>query len=521
MKNIKLLPLNLIFDYPINWSKYKVLRDFIQNFYDSVSYKEFINSFSFDLSKGNVLELKCKNTAFNYNWLVHIGASTKREANSKFAGYFGEGFKMSALCALRDYSWNVTMTSQNWFLEVTSTITEIDTKKLTSLAYIIEETDLHQKDTVLRIANFKGEDFDIFIAAVYTFYYKENPLFGKLLWEDDVCAIYKRSKLSKPKEFPYAYKTTRNGIVFGAFQALGALDLPFVFCLHTYRNDDRDRNYFSDIDEINVIVGAIRNISPAVALMLLEDFKKYWYTYPKSKYGYSSFYAVIKNLIKRLNLCKEQVSNFITSNPTLLVADEIKHSKNTAKNRRKQALSWLRMGEENYTLVQDSFKYLGYDTLEEKCEANNGFTLLSDPNSTEINYIKVLEACVSDLFKDFLDVNEIPNCQVIINSQASWNGMAECVKLKEKKYNKYGFRIRYDLPHISIKRKYLNKDNFDTCLSTYLHELSHVFGGDSSVGFSRALTEVLNITISNTSQINKYKKDWQKIKYMPIQRSKI
>ncbi|HEY5561577.1 MAG TPA: hypothetical protein VIK72_07430 [Clostridiaceae bacterium] len=89
-----------------------------------------------------------------------------------------------------------------------------------------------------------------------------------------MCAIYRRSKLQKPKEFPYAYKSSRIGIIFGANQALGALDLPFVFCLHSYRNDDRDRNYFSDIDEINILVGAIRNVSPSVALVLLEDYKK-------------------------------------------------------------------------------------------------------------------------------------------------------------------------------------------------------------------------------------------------------
>ncbi|HEY5561591.1 MAG TPA: hypothetical protein VIK72_07500 [Clostridiaceae bacterium] len=509
MKITKVLPLNLIFDYPINWSKYKVLRDFIQNFYDSVSYKNFNNSFSYKILEDNILELRCKDVAFNYNWLIHIGASSKREDKGKFAGYFGEGFKMAALCALRDYAWNVTMSSQNWSLEVTSTITEIDTKKLTTLAYMVEETDISQKDTVLRISNFKGQDLNIFIAAVYTFYYKENPLFGQLIWEDEMCAIYRRSKLQKPKEFPYAYKSSRNGIVFGAYQALGALDLPFVFCLHSYRNDDRDRNYFSDIDEINILVGAIRNVPPSVALVLLEDYKKYWYTYPKSKYGYDSFYTVIKNLIKRLALSSNQVSIFITSNPRLLVAEETKNSNIASKNRRKQALSWLRVQDENYNLVQDSFQYLGVNTLEEKCNANNGFTLICPPNSTELKYINVLEVCVSELFKDFLNIKELPVCQVIANSQASWNGMADCLKLKEKKYNKYGYRIRYELPHVSIKRIFLNKDNFDNALSTYLHELTHAFGGDSSVGFSRALTKVLNITIFNLTEINKYKKLWE------------
>ncbi|HEY5561576.1 MAG TPA: hypothetical protein VIK72_07425 [Clostridiaceae bacterium] len=188
------------------------------------------------------------------------------------------------------------------------------------------------------------------------------------------------------------------------------------------------------------------------------------------------------------------------------MAEETKNSNITGKSRRKQALSWLRMQNENYNLVQDSFQYLSVNTLEEKCDANNGFTLICPPNSTELKYINVLEVCDSELFKDFLNINELPVCQVIANSQASWNGMAGCLKLKEKKYNKYGYIIRYELPHVSIKRKFLNKDNFDNALSTYLHELTHAFGGDSSVGFSRALTKVLNITIFNLTEINKYKK---------------
>lgn len=34
----EILSLNLILDYPVRWSKYKVLRDFIQNFYDALNW---------------------------------------------------------------------------------------------------------------------------------------------------------------------------------------------------------------------------------------------------------------------------------------------------------------------------------------------------------------------------------------------------------------------------------------------------------------------------------------------------
>ncbi len=33
-----IMPLNIVTTYPVRWTKYKVFRDFIQNFYDSVGY---------------------------------------------------------------------------------------------------------------------------------------------------------------------------------------------------------------------------------------------------------------------------------------------------------------------------------------------------------------------------------------------------------------------------------------------------------------------------------------------------
>jgi hypothetical protein len=37
--------LNLVYDYPVRWSQYKVLRDFVQNFYDSIGYREWNSRF--------------------------------------------------------------------------------------------------------------------------------------------------------------------------------------------------------------------------------------------------------------------------------------------------------------------------------------------------------------------------------------------------------------------------------------------------------------------------------------------
>lgn len=61
--------LNLITTYPVKWDMYKILRDFIQNFYDSVPHEEFGKRFTYEY-KDEILELKCKEVSYNYEWLL-------------------------------------------------------------------------------------------------------------------------------------------------------------------------------------------------------------------------------------------------------------------------------------------------------------------------------------------------------------------------------------------------------------------------------------------------------------------
>ena len=52
---------------------------------------------------------------------------------------------------------------------------------------------------------------------------------------------------------------------------------------------------------------------------------------------------------------------------------------------------------------------------------------------------------------------------------------------------------------------------FAEALSTYLHELAHVFGGDHTIGFSQALTEIIEILLRETESIEAAKREWESI----------
>ncbi len=105
------------------------MRDLLQNFYDAVGAGQWHNRFSHRLD-GDMLVMKAADTGFSYDWLVRIGASTKRDSDGKYAGYFGEGFKIASLCALRDYGWKIEMASRDWELEVVTGEVEIDGRHL-------------------------------------------------------------------------------------------------------------------------------------------------------------------------------------------------------------------------------------------------------------------------------------------------------------------------------------------------------------------------------------------------------
>lgn len=88
----KIIPLNIVFTYPVHWKTFQIFRDYIQNFYDSVPCDQWYERFHYDFHD-NTLSMRIESQTFNYEWLLHIGASTKTNSDQKHAGYFGEGFK--------------------------------------------------------------------------------------------------------------------------------------------------------------------------------------------------------------------------------------------------------------------------------------------------------------------------------------------------------------------------------------------------------------------------------------------
>jgi len=72
--------------------------------------------------------------------------------------------------------------------------------------------------------------------------------------------------------------------------------------------------------------------------------------------------------------------------------------------------------------------------------------------------------------------------------------------------------MSYRLPYVAIKSQLFKKGKFGNALSTYLHELSHSFGGHKSKHFIRAMSDIIEISLVNALLLTKFEVLWDKVK---------
>jgi hypothetical protein len=336
---MKTIPLNIMLSYPVKWTKQQVLRDIVQNFYDDLGAKKFCSLFktTYKPSEKEII-LSIASKGFSYEWLLHMSASSKQGESGKYAGLFGEGFKMASLCALRDYNWKIKMRSRDWSIEVCTLSTTIDGKPLKQLAYNVTEGNPHSAETILTIQPFSEEEAGLLEEVVLGFYFPENPLFGNCIFENEYVAVYERSKQRKPASMPIGLRLHGEGIIYICFQARGGFDIPIVICNHRFETESRDRHeiYLGTI--LDMLIDIVNYIDAKTSCYLLEKFEKYWYDYPNTKRDVDSWYSLIRKLIRRIVFFDSEISEDFFKRHSHLVVCERPVNMHT-RNQKTQAFS--------------------------------------------------------------------------------------------------------------------------------------------------------------------------------------
>lgn len=484
------IPLNLVLSYPVRWSRYKVLRDLVQNFYDAVGWKEWSRRFRWR-EEANSLVLEAAGVDFSYEWLLHIGASTKTGADrGRYAGFFGEGFKIAALCGLRDFGWHISMSSRDWELQVTTTRIQIDHVTLRSLSYKVRQG-FPIRGTRLRLAPFSASDRTVLEAVLLSFFHGDNPLLGQRIWEDETTAFFHRSSRVKPPGYPSTSRISGEGILFAGLQAMGSFEFPLVVAKHDHLPGSRERDTFYRMDVVRTIRQAVGHLPAKPAAEVLEILRRRWYEYPGRQYDFDSFHPVVRTLAERVASREDIRARFVAAHSNLLVAAQVRPSDIHASNRRRQARAWARSQDVPPRLVQDGFRALGYPDLEQACEAADGFVRLREPTDLEEQYLEILRELALCVLRPILGGDRLPPTRIIDNAPAAWQGMADLRKIREQTVTPNGKRLRYRAKYVALDRRLLAPGRLGQALATYLHELAHVVGGDRSAAFSATLTDLL------------------------------
>lgn len=498
---------NIVMTYPVHWTKYQILRDFVQNFYDSIGFGDWYQSFQYKYD-GSVLSMWVENVSFSYEWLMHIGASTKTGHSNDYAGFFGEGFKIASLCATRDLNWGIEMHSDDWNIVVTETEQFIDHTPVKMLAYNISTVE-KTNDTKLTIQNVSAEDYRLFQTIIDSFFSPDNPIMGKLLWQGAEGAVYMRSNKQINDTLPITRDFGRRGAVFCGYQMIGTNPFNLVVCLHKYRKEDRERRSLYSFEVIEVFEEICQYISSECAMVMLEKMRKYWNTYPQKKIDIHSWSRTVNLLIRKISYSSEVKNAFVAKYANILCLKRL--CSMGERNRRWQARSWLEQQDKKYILVKDTFGLLGYPTLEEECEKNGGFVVDDNPDALQEKCFAVLEDVCRDVFRGFFISDSLPDRKIITNSRAAYHGMAITYKKRNPLINTKGIRIRYDIGKIYLKSDIFTEEGYFDGLSTYVHELCHMFGGDSSTSFSQALTYSIELLIESQDRVVIGKKRWEEL----------
>ena len=188
------------------------------------------------------------------------------------------------------------------------------------------------------------------------------------------------------------------------------------------RRIDRERKALYEHEVVQIIGEICTYISAEGAIKVLEKMRRYWNSVPET-IDVCSWAPVISTLIWRISKSEIETKTFKDKYPNLLCLPPIYDIED--RNRRKQAIAWVKNCIEKYTLVQISFELLGYPTLEEMCEINGGFVFDREPNEFENKCMDILEEVINKTFEVFFTQEKFPERRVIKNETASYHGMAK------------------------------------------------------------------------------------------------
>ena len=486
--------------YPVKWTEYSTISNFVQNFYDALGVADFGKKFRHFLD-GDTLIMTAEK-GFAKEWLYYLGASNKRKCDGRYAGKFGEGFKIASLMSIRDYHLGIDMESRDWTLHVTSVPGEIDGHSVEFLAYEIGKRK-YSEQTVLRISNITDKFKQELDLAMRSYFYEGNSLFGECLFRTNDCAVYVTNR--------DANGHTRLGCIFASYEKRGHLYVPLIICNHLYKpdEDDRDRLDLSSSQKKECIDQVFRKLDPQTSLVILEHLRKVWQGKDRKGLFAMKWISALRILIFKISSDPAVLSEFQKKyGDHFLIKDT--EAEEPDPNKRKMAMEWFHSSgiHSQFHFLPRLFLPLGVRTVCNLCEEMDGYTAERDPSKEEQEKIDILREAAGEVLGELLILEPWPQCRILLNAKAPYAGYTKIKKTRGLS-NCFGLRVAAKADYVYVQSWVLQNAGFANAFTIYAHELLHQYGGDTTLSFHRALSIMNQKIIEKIDRFSDYQEKWK------------
>lgn len=535
------VPLGIAMDYQVRWNVHRIIRDFMQNFYDSIGYEHFADEFQYewelyDQNEDSVyyscreeerlhIRMRTYGHSFSYEWLSSIGGSTKT-GKSNYAGEYGEGFKI-ALLSLVKLGGDAVMSSGRWELHPCKYMEKIDGQNIEMFGYRMETREDDGFTTLdLYGIPVSGENIRYAEEAVLEFFYPENMLFGEKIEAGDGYALYGRSAV----KVPCTECKDIQGIFYYKYIARGRLPFPAVIHLaEKGRNFDRDRSreIISQATIVEAVYEVTEKLSPEASFWLLVKMKDQWQDIPVFKKEYpadlNTWYYVICQLVRNISSESKWVKRFAQEYSINRYAYLDRIGSDYRKNRMlREAKRWFdeyNRGPDRCKLINPAFRLLGVPSvLREYMESREN--LYREPRGKERECAELLRECARIIFSQLNSGECLPDVMLYTDSRLKKNraDLYKNIPLHVETKAERIFsgtsgdkKIKYHVKEVILEEADLSVEEFKRTFMKYVIACTQMYGMERSARSSGTLTYIGAALYRSRNRVEEYTDRWNRI----------
>lgn len=487
-------------NYGVKWDRTKCIRDLYQNFLDSHGLTlEGVTVNVSSNKEDSTYKIRIEGLGeFNPEYVEKTGATTKKDATDT-AGGFGEGAKILSLVLLRDHGVNkVTFSSRNWRMDYHIGKFASGKDGLFRELNLVED----REGNYLELDTNSPELIEAIFSGLNLCYYPQNNDFKNPTYENKIGGFKYLGRNAKGNAY---LVRQRYEISFGS-RSCWEDGLSQMSIWTNQKNKayvpDRDRTAIEEsrIKDLMIkpIIEGMSDEDLMKTIRMLDDFWErsldYYKEFPNER---NSFGMV--GISKGYNEADPNTGG-IAANMLLLLIEEAK-SRNIQTTFAEKMLSipsnsskfpshYLQQLEQRgYKFYAYEFRGIGMKTAEQVWAELSKYEAL-EPTEAEIRQINILKEAVKILRSKFIKSRFLMN-EVDIKKQVY------IFNREDKVVNKDAVAEFRD-DHIWFDRGYLAHSSFENALATYLHELTHKYGGDETAEFSYKLTDWLDICLKGS-----------------------